>query len=141
MTFRPQAVTGWLLAAQGVVLGLCSFPALLFLGWVPDEDVATEQDWEQWRSGVLDQQAGAVSAVLVLLSVFSVALGVGRLFGRPVPTAALAAALLGGALAVTVFVSPLLAAPLALAAVVWTVVLRRDGDRPVATPAVPVHVG
>ena len=141
VTFRPRATTGWLLLAQGIVLGLCSFPALLLLSWVPDEDTATEQDWEQWRSGALDQQAGAVSAVLVLLSVFSVVLGVGRLLGRPVPTAALVAALLGGALSVTVLVSPGLAAPLVLAAGAWVVVLRRDVDRVPTSSAVPAHVG
>ena len=141
MTSRLGSLAGWLLVAQGLVLGLCSFPALLVLGWVPDEDVATAADWEQWRSGVLDQQAGAVSAVLVLLSVLSVVLGVGRLLGHPVPTAALVAALLGGALAVTVLVSPGLAAPLVLAAGAWAVVLRRDVGHPAAPPALPAPVG
>ena len=65
----------------------------------------------------------------MLLSVFFVVLGVGRPLGRPVPPAALVAALLGGALAVAVLASPVLAAPLVLAAGAWAVVLRRDAAR------------
>ena len=128
MTSRLGSLAGWLLVAQGVVLGMFSFWAYLFISWVPDE-AAPPEVLAEWDSGAVHEQAGAASAVLVLLSVFSVVLGVSRLLGHPVDPTPLVTVLVAAGAAVALFGSPVLAATLVLAAGAWAVVLRRDAAR------------
>ncbi|MCA0145896.1 hypothetical protein [Blastococcus sp. LR1] len=121
MDVRWRSLAAWLLIAQSAVLVCLSFWALLLLTWVPDEDEAV-----RWDSSRAHLQAGAASAVLVVLAVVSAAAGVARLRGRTAGGGLLVAALLGGALAVLVYGLPGVAAVLAVAGCAWVGVLRRD---------------
>jgi len=103
-------------------LGCLSFWAFLLLSWAPDEDEISTA----WNDDRAHLQAGAVSAVLILLAVVSAAGGVARLLNRTGGTGALVAAHVGGSLAVLVYGLPGVAAVLGVAACAWAAVLSRD---------------
>ena len=122
MDLRLQALAAWLRSGQGAVWGCLAFWAFLLLSWAPDEDEISTV----WNDGRAQLQAGATSAVLILLAVVSAAAGVARLLNRTGGTGSLVAAHLGGAVAVSLYGLPGVAAVLAVAACAWPGVLSRD---------------
>jgi hypothetical protein len=135
MTFHPRATTGWLLLGQGAVLGLLALIGpVVMTGYGPPDDLTIGEEM------ALQDQALAMSAVLVLLSALSVVLAVVRLVGGPIAPLSLVPALLAAAVAVAVFGSTVLVGCLVLAAGGWAVLLRRDVVRPVTPLAAPATV-
>ena len=105
---------------------MAAFWAWLLIGWPPDEDSPRALTWDASDAA---REAGAASALLVVLAVVSAAAGVARLAGRTDGVVPLVAAHLGAALAAGLFGRPLLAAVLALAGPCWVAVLDRDARR------------